>query len=100
MGVVSAVDDRSLLLTAGEKCKGGGVSCESSFTIYCGGEGKAVAVTMDRERKASRGDATPTNTPKEEWSDDVGDVDEVCEQERGRSTNDVAEQEKSNRRQV
>ena len=31
-GVVSAVDERSLLLMAGEKCKGGGVSRESSFT--------------------------------------------------------------------
>ena len=65
MGVVSAVDDRSLLLTAGEKCKGGGVSCESSFTIYRGGEVRAVAVMMDRERKASRGDATTTDTPRE-----------------------------------
>ena len=32
MGVVSAVDERSRSLTAGEKCRGGGVSRESSFT--------------------------------------------------------------------
>ena len=45
---------------------------------------------IDGERKASGGDATTTKTAKEEWSDDV---DDVCEKERGRSTNDVDEQE-------
>ena len=34
IGVVSAVDERSRSLTAGEKCKGGGVSRESSFTTW------------------------------------------------------------------
>lgn len=32
MGVVSRVDECSRSLTAGEKCRGGGVSRESSFT--------------------------------------------------------------------
>lgn len=34
IGVVSAVDERSRSLTAGEKCRGGGVSLESSFTAW------------------------------------------------------------------
>lgn len=34
MGVVSAVEERSRSLAAGEKCKGGGVSRESSFTTW------------------------------------------------------------------
>lgn len=34
IGVVSAVDERSRSLTAGEKCRGGGVSRESSFTTW------------------------------------------------------------------
>lgn len=32
-GVVSAVEERPGSLSAGEKCKGGGVSRESSFTL-------------------------------------------------------------------
>lgn len=40
IGVVSAVDERSWSLTAGEKCKGGGVSRESSFTVPPGGLGR------------------------------------------------------------
>lgn len=33
MGVVSAVDERPGSLNTGEKCKGGGVARESSFTL-------------------------------------------------------------------
>lgn len=35
IGVVSAVDARSTSLVAGEKCKGGGVSRESSLPACC-----------------------------------------------------------------
>lgn len=45
IGVVSAVDERPASLAIGEKCKGGGVSRESSFTVneclmlICGRDG-------------------------------------------------------------
>lgn len=37
MGVVSAVDERPGSLNTGEKCKGGGVARESSFTLILRG---------------------------------------------------------------
>lgn len=39
MGVVSAVELRSCSLVTGEKCSGGGVSRESSFTAEQGDRG-------------------------------------------------------------
>ena len=51
---MSAVDDRSRSLAAGEKCRGGGVSRESSFTTWgCDGRGGAVNV---RGRDEMRGE--------------------------------------------
>lgn len=39
-----------------------------------------MAVVIYTERKASRGDATTTNTPREDESDNV---DDMCEKELG-----------------
>ena len=59
IGVVSAVDERPASLAIGEKCKGGGVSRESSFTmgkcllLMCG-RGGALDLRADQMRSRCR----------------------------------------------
>lgn len=54
MGVVSAVEARSRSLVAGEKCRGGGVSRESSLTGVLRWMEQAVYQTEVVEKAASR----------------------------------------------
>jgi hypothetical protein len=52
MGVLSAVKERSRSLTAGEKCRGGGVSRESSFTTWMEVLGRGGGCESDERRRA------------------------------------------------
>jgi len=54
IGVVSAVEARPKSLFAGEKCRGGGVSRESSLTACCGIYNKRCAPIEAIEETASR----------------------------------------------